>query len=186
MRVIATDTKSLESQIKRRYTCIDKAGLIYSLINKSPVSTYMLLKKAEKVVSFGSTVGIEAVYWGVPSILLGASLCRNMGCCYIPRSHREAMDMIQRPLKPLPREGALKFGFFCGNEFLRGERLKCFSYALLTFKEYRTPNWLRIFGSVRLTVVIARWLVKYAKYISRARVPYMKRWEIVFQGAVRR
>ena len=61
----------------------------------SKVSTYSLIKNADKVVTFGSTVGVEAVYWGTPSILLGASFYRNLGCCYVPKTLAEAIKLLK-------------------------------------------------------------------------------------------
>lgn len=40
---------------------------------ESEVDTYALIDAAEVVVTSGSTVGMEAVYWGRPSVLLGPS-----------------------------------------------------------------------------------------------------------------
>jgi hypothetical protein len=39
---MATDMYSFENLIKRGYTYVDKAGLIYSLINKSPGGKFYL------------------------------------------------------------------------------------------------------------------------------------------------
>ncbi|RMH76943.1 MAG: hypothetical protein D6680_06960 [Cyanobacteria bacterium J007] len=79
---------------------------------ESPVSTYTLLKKASKVISFGSTVGIEAVYWGTPSILAGKCLYRNLGSTYNPTTHDELMQMLDRELPPKDKEGALMYGYY--------------------------------------------------------------------------
>ena len=46
---------------------------------RNPVSSYALIDAAEKVVTFRSTVGIEAVYWGKPSILVGPSFYVDLG-----------------------------------------------------------------------------------------------------------
>ena len=76
----------------------------------SPISSYKLLNEADKIVTFGSTMGIEAVYWGKPSILLGASFYRELGGTYNPTCHDEAMKLIVMKLEPKDREPALRYG----------------------------------------------------------------------------
>ena len=87
----------------------------------SRVSTYALLRNSAQVVSFGSTVGIEAVFWGVPSILLGQCFYRFLGATYNPESHEEAVEMILSNLKPKGKLPALMYGYYFhtfGREFL--------------------------------------------------------------------
>ena len=62
----------------------------------SPISTYAMMRKATRVVSFGSTTGLEATYWGVPSILGYRSYFDTLGCIHMPKSHDEMMNMIVR------------------------------------------------------------------------------------------
>ncbi|QWD11239.1 hypothetical protein G6704_01630 [Polynucleobacter paneuropaeus] len=79
----------------------------------SPVSSYSLLDACRTVLSFGSTMGVEAVYWGKPSVLLGRCVYEKLGCVYIPKNHAEVVRQIKnRDLKPLPLEGAYKVALF--------------------------------------------------------------------------
>ena len=79
----------------------------------SPVSTYTLMRQSERVLSFGSTTGIEATYWGKPSILASVSLYDELGANYTPRTHEELIGLLLQPgLPPLSKEGALMYGFF--------------------------------------------------------------------------
>lgn len=79
---------------------------------ESPVSTYAILEQADKVLTFGSTTGIEAVYWGKPSILAGRSFYRNLGGTYNPCSHDELMALLFAELKPKAKEAALMYGYY--------------------------------------------------------------------------
>jgi hypothetical protein len=79
---------------------------------ESPVSTYALLRHAWKVVTFGSTVGIEAAFWGVPSILAGISFYRDLGGTYNPATHAELIEMIRADLPPKDQTPALMYGYF--------------------------------------------------------------------------
>lgn len=79
----------------------------------SPISTYQLVKNASKVVTFGSTVGIEAVYWGIPSILAGQSFYRDLGGTYNPDSHEKLIGLLlDEKLEPGDREAAMKYGYY--------------------------------------------------------------------------
>jgi len=78
----------------------------------SKIDSYELMDACEKVISFGSTVGIESVFWGRPSILAGRSFYEDLGGCYIPKSHDELIDLINSHLDPLPNVGALKYGYW--------------------------------------------------------------------------
>lgn len=79
----------------------------------SKVSTYDLLDACNTAVSFGSTMGIEAVYWGKPSILLGRCVYERFGSVYVASTHEEAVKLIRtRNLALLPAEGAMKIAVF--------------------------------------------------------------------------
>lgn len=79
----------------------------------SEVGSYMLLNSASKIITFGSTMGIEATYWGKPSIVLGKSFYYSLGSTYEPISHQDIILLLKETnLLPLPKEGALKYGYF--------------------------------------------------------------------------
>lgn len=78
----------------------------------STIDSYELMNASEKVVSFGSTVSIESVYWGKPSILAGRSLFEDLGGCYIPKDHDELIYLINSHLKSLSKLGAFKYAYF--------------------------------------------------------------------------
>lgn len=80
---------------------------------ESEISTYALLDHADVVLTFNSTVGIEATFWGKPSVLAGPSLYDRLGSNYLPSSHEEVLNLLRRrDLPPMPREGAIKYGYY--------------------------------------------------------------------------
>jgi hypothetical protein len=85
-----------------------------TLINyDSPVSSYALLKKCNKIITFGSTVGIEAVFWGKPSILLGKSFYYMLKGVIIPKTQDELVNLLTRSIDDPPEAGdVLKYGYF--------------------------------------------------------------------------
>jgi hypothetical protein len=82
---------------------------------ESTINSYDLIDSTDVVVTFGSTVGIEANFYGKPSILLGHALYEDLGACYIPKSHEEFIMLINSELMPLPKTGALKYGYYQRN-----------------------------------------------------------------------
>ena len=87
---------------------------------KSEVSTYELLFAADVIFSFGSSMGIEAVFWGIPSIVAGKFLYRGLGGTYEPDSHQEVLSLLRAKLDPLPKEAALILGYYfmtCGKPY---------------------------------------------------------------------
>ena len=78
----------------------------------SEVDSYELADKCEKIITFGSTMGIEAVYSIKPSILVGRSLYEGLSSTYIPTNHNELIYLINADLKPGNIVGALKYGYW--------------------------------------------------------------------------
>ena len=96
------DIKSLEGKFKN----------VTILFPESNVDSYTLMENCDTIITFGSTMGVEACYWNKPSILLGISYYDKLDCCYIPKSHEETIDLIRTDLIPKPKTGALKYGFW--------------------------------------------------------------------------
>ncbi len=90
----------------------DKYPFVTVIPPESKVSSYDLMAACEKVVTFGSSVGLEAVYWGKPSILIGHSGYENMDICYVVRKLEDVIPTIEGNLKPKDKLGALKYGYF--------------------------------------------------------------------------
>lgn len=81
--------------------------------SKSPVSTYTLIDNADKIIVFGSTVGIEAVYWKKPVICLGPAFYNEMGIVYIPKNEFSLWKLLDtHNLPSLYNENVLKYGFY--------------------------------------------------------------------------
>jgi len=76
------------------------------------IDSYALLEYCEKTIVFASTVGVEACYWGKPSILIGRSMYEDVDCCYIPKTHEEVIDLIQKSLSPKKQINAIKYGYW--------------------------------------------------------------------------
>ena len=78
----------------------------------SPISTYTLMDNCDKVITFSSTVGIEAAYWGKPVILVYNTAYRCLNATYKPETHEELILMIKADLSPKPKEESLKYAYW--------------------------------------------------------------------------
>lgn len=107
---MATMDPSIVTQYRNLVSGLDNWHFIEP---ESTVSTYRLVDVATKVITFGSTVGIEAAYWNKVSICLGKSFYRNLGSTYVPKTKAEALTLIDGELIPLPRLGAIMYGNHC-------------------------------------------------------------------------
>lgn len=76
------------------------------------ISSYKLLEYSDIVFTFGSTMGIEAAYWGKPVVVLSSCFYRNLGSTYSPRSLDELNKTLRQDLVSLDNEGAKKYGYY--------------------------------------------------------------------------
>ncbi len=104
-------------KIKYRYhldliTLGEKYSNITVIPASSEMSTYTIMEYADKIVVFGSTMGIESSYWGKPSILLGPATYYYDDLSYIPETREELISMLTEDLKPKFNENIYRFGAY--------------------------------------------------------------------------
>lgn len=101
---------------------------------ESEVSSYALLFNSEKSVAYMSSLGLEATYWGKPSILLVPSFYSGVDAVYEPTSCEEAAQLVLADLSPKPVLNAIKVGAFlrCGG--IQLPYSTAVNYYTLTFK----------------------------------------------------
>lgn len=137
---------------------------------KSPVSSYELLRSCEKTVVFMTTMGIEATYWGKPSILLSNSMYKGIGAVYEPSTEEEALQLIlEDDLKAKPREATLAYSAFLRMGDPKLPYSDALDHCTLTFKGER-PNASK-------EVLHSLW--KWNNYINKPWIPNMLKriWE---------
>lgn len=91
---------------------------------ESKIDSYHLIEHSDLVVTFGSTVGLEAIYYGTTSILMGRSFYESLNCIIKPTSHDEFVHFVREfdPAKPVSEEerrvamqDLARYGFFVLN-----------------------------------------------------------------------
>lgn len=79
---------------------------------ESDVCTYSLIDACSKSLTFGSTTGVEATYWGKVSILAGHSFYGDLDAAYRVGSHAELVELLGKELVPKPKVNAIKYGHY--------------------------------------------------------------------------
>lgn len=90
-----------------------KGTAIHLIPPDSKVSTYALMMSASKTLTFGSTVGIEATYWGKVSILYGKSFYMDFDATHNPGDFESLIEaLISKGIGPKPKANTLPFAFY--------------------------------------------------------------------------
>jgi hypothetical protein len=92
----------------------------------SNIDTYALVDACDKTFTFGSSVGIEATYWGKPSILFGRTIYEQLETVYFPKTYELLYDLLlTKDLKPKEKSSTLKFSYYISSF---GKPYKKFKY----------------------------------------------------------
>ena len=132
----------------------------------APCSTYDLLDAAEKVIVFGSTMGVESAYWGKPTILLAGAFYHELDVCYAPSTPEEIYPLIEcRDLPPKSREGAIKYGYYILNRTLLAIPKKYIDDALYkTGRKSYACGYAEFLGSRKLAYFIKKYFRQRSRY----------------------
>ena len=109
----------LHPNSKNEKVCWWKDPALLSLKNleiiepEDDICSYTLMNASEKILGIGSSICLEATYWGKPSLLLGLTFYSGIDAVYECHSIEEAYELIaQKDLSPKPSENAVKFGAY--------------------------------------------------------------------------
>jgi len=78
---------------------------------ESKISTYALLDAVDRVITYGSTVGIEATFWRKVSIMAGHALYEHLDVVYRPIDHADLLKLLEADLEPKSLLDSIKYGF---------------------------------------------------------------------------
>ena len=118
---------------------------------ESDCFSYQLIDISDKIITFGSTIGVEACYFEKVSICLGLSLYEYLDVAYIPQSINELYALIEnKELSPKPKENSYLYGFAMmtfGEDFLyRKEGVYTSDYFSFRGKEVLVSSLKKIFS----------------------------------------
>lgn len=120
----------------------------------SDISSYSLLDASSKIITFGSTMGIESTYWHKPSISIGFAFYRGLDAVYSPENVDELWSLINRKdLIPVDSHNCLPYGFFyMSNQHEPFKHINVGKATWIKFlkKKRLGYNYYSLFGSVKL------------------------------------
>ncbi|SHG27138.1 hypothetical protein SAMN05444396_10726 [Flavobacterium segetis] len=123
---IHPNLKFLDNTQTRNLEKLKELTNLIVVTSTSTISSYSLIDVSDKIITFGSTIGIEACYFEKPSILLGLSFFNNLDVAYLPNSKEELMNLIgDKHLKPRPAKNVHIYGYWWmtfGKEFYLREK----------------------------------------------------------------
>ena len=93
----------------------------------SPVSSYTLLKSCQRVITFGSTMGVEAAYAGKIAMVMRPCFYYHLGVNYVPNNKTDVLDFINGKIDFSPNiENALKYSYYYyNNERCANDNSEC-------------------------------------------------------------
>lgn len=144
----------------------------------SNVSSYSLMDAADKVIVFGSTMGIESAYWGKPVINLAGIVYKSFNVVHMPETEEQLWNMIDnKNLACLRNDKILQYGYFIMS--LRHEKTKHINNDIYEAKfmgyDISCANYQKIFGSNYLYALVWKILTKLRyKYPAKYNVIYNK------------
>jgi hypothetical protein len=94
-------------------------------------SSYSVIDCCDVVVSAGSTIGVEATYWGKPSISLVPTYYTALDSVYFPQTFDELCALVSSALRPKHKVSAVAYGAFVQ---IHGQERK---HVLGSIPEYR-------------------------------------------------
>lgn len=106
---------SVKASWVKKWDRIKKFKNCFFVDSRSEISSYEILEKSNKVLVFGSTIGVEAVAVGKPVILYGNSFYERLDICYVAKSVEDIRVLSLSNLQPKEKEGALMYAYFLMN-----------------------------------------------------------------------
>lgn len=97
---------------ERNMKCILESNGIFHIQARENFNSYTLLNQSNVVMTFGSTIGIEAAAKGKISILAATSSYSNLEAVHEPSSLEELFAFLLTDLRTLPVVNALKWGWW--------------------------------------------------------------------------
>ena len=125
-----------------------------------PVDSFAMVEHCEKTITFGSTIGAEASFWGKPSILFGRSFYEDLDCVYRPNSKEELFQLIAtKDLAPKPKINVLKYGYFINTFGTATQKFKFDGKLNSTFKgeKIKRVTFAGIYQAMRLLPDFSLW-----------------------------
>jgi hypothetical protein len=135
------------------------------------VSSYSLIESARGVITFGSTIGIEAAYMSKPVMVLADCKFDELGFAFKPKTWDEAFLWIESTFTPaeleINRDLSRTFGFFV---LTGGQQFKFSKLEEIGWGRWKVHNFLNFDFTENSFMNSLRRIILKFKLIRKARV----------------
>lgn len=101
---------------KELYKLPEEYGNITVIPGNSPISSYSLMRACNRVITFGSTMGVESAYAGKTAMVMRPCFYYYLDVNFVPNSKEEVLDFIYGKIPFVPnKEDALKYSYYYYN-----------------------------------------------------------------------
>ena len=112
IRIHPNSKEKNENYLNKLYS-FDKYKNVIIIPPTSDINSYSLLFNADKVITFGSTMTIEAIYWGKPVVLLSQGEFNNFKGPTTPSKFEDIIDLCFYKKLPIPEKiDSIKIGYY--------------------------------------------------------------------------
>lgn len=116
--------------------CLDNVKVIPP---SSSISSYSILDASNLVITFGSTIGIEATYWGKPSLTLSDCFYSGINGAYSVFNMDIMTFILSKNLPVLNNKSALMYGYY---QLTIGKKFKHWNNNFFKGKQLPKPNFI--------------------------------------------
>lgn len=162
--------------VEELYDLSEKHANITIIEPLSDISSYALLDAADKVVVFGSTMGVEANFWGKPVILIGRSFYYYMDVAYHANTKEELIQLLNSKLSAKSKLDSMKYGYYILDTTYRTIQKSYIEINPLdiTFcgKRIRIVPYLKQWNSILLFKLMHLFTVRLSSWFSNSRISF--------------
>jgi len=135
------------------------------------VDTYGLVEACDLIISFGSTIGVEATYFDKISIMLGKSFYSNLDAVFEPKSFNELFELIEnyKNLRPKPKENTYPYAYYISKRGKSFTRLRYNGKNNSTYNEFK----IKRFYPISIFFVV-KYLFSLSSYFRKFKTLYNK------------
>jgi hypothetical protein len=144
---------------------LSKHNNLYIIKAEDEIDTYELMLQSDLILTFGSTIGVEAANVNKNVILLSKSSYQNLDCVLIPESHSNLIELIlnkdysNKLFNKVNHESSLKYGYW-------QEKMGVF------FNYYKPINISK--GYYRDKIIKSNFFINYFEKINNRIIKFLK------------
>lgn len=135
------------------------------------ISTYELMEKSEKVIVFGSTMGLESAFWNKPVINLAGTVYAKSDMCYMPKDMEHLKSLLFDKLQPRDNLFSIQYGYFMMHRD-DADRYKFIDFNYRSFRlgnyDLYKINYQKTLGSRRLFAIAQKIVGHYYSVIDKS------------------